>query len=611
MFRTILRAKITNKFFNKLFLAYSLIIIVTISVLISIVSGSIASMIKDQQIKYNKQVLETVNTFFEQKHRNLKQLIQYILNDETLYPAIIQLLETNQADNPGAYFSLFKQVESTLSGIALSFDPDIRNLYAYNMNDSVPYVFYNKPSLPAVFNVEPDAIKPIKNSIAFIHLFPPLNSYTHAKDSSSLEFSTSDFIRDKTDISKLLGTLIVDYNSDAIQKSYAQYSQNLKGNILLLTGSGEVLFDSSGQYYGAPYPDFAEVADSTSHTFTLNNKIINVNSNSSFDFVTVGEIPHSELYKDIYAMNRKIYVVAAAGIVVILLLTYFSNIFFAKRIKKIIAAIKSTKNGNFNLNLAVKTPEDEFAMIAASLNEMGQRINEHIEKEYVYEIQRKEASLKQKEAELYTLQSQVNPHFLYNTLEVIRMKALTYKQNEVSTMIRILSELFRTSIKERMVVDVRDEIDYCQDYLELYKLRYGDTLKVEFDIDEDILDYGIIKHLLQPVVENTLVHGLLLDWDSSNVNLIRIRGSRDGDDIVIVISDNGAGMSDDKLLELKESLNKPGISTGKIGLSNVHRRIGLFYGDGYGLDIRSHHGEGTTVTLRVQAISRSELETHV
>lgn len=611
MIKRILYKIIINKFFNKLFLTYSLIIIFTIGFLVYIITGSITSTLKNQAISFNKQVLETLNSYYQQKNTNMKLYLKNIINDKDLYSSIQALFNTRKEDNESDYMNLFNSIEFKLSTNATSMDPDIVNIYIYKTNTDSPFLFYNSFQQPIILNILPGLIEKIINNDNYMKTFPPLNSLDNSKDVSTYKFSTCDFLRDINNTSKILGVIVLDYKCDSLRTSYKQYSHYIKGNILVLSDSGEVIFDSSGNYYGKVYTYSNLIKTTKTDTLFLKNKIININRNNNYGYITVGEIPYADLYKDIYSLDFKIYTISLGCILAILILTYFSSIIFSKRIKSIISSIKSINNGNFDIKIATTYAEDEIGIISSNLYNMCQRIKTYIQKEYVYDIQRKEAELKQKEAELYALQSQINPHFLYNTLEVIRMKALSYRENEVSKMIRILSELFRTSIKEQMVVYVKDEINYCKDYLELYNIRYGNKLKIDFDIDTALLEYGIIKHLLQPIIENSLVHGINLDWDSNIINTIIIKGYQSDDDIIITITDNGKGMNEDKLQKVRNDLDNPTISSNKIGLSNVNYRIKLIYGKGYGLSMSSQENSGTVMTLKLKALSKEELQTYV
>ena len=285
----------------------------------------------------------------------------------------------------------------------------------------------------------------------------------------------------------------------------------------------------------------------------------------------------------------------------IIFLSYMSTRMFSRRVKILIDGIKKIMHGDFSVRVHVGG-NDELHEISTNLNLMCDMLDEHIKKEYLYKLM-------QREAELNSLQSQVNPHFLYNSLEAIRMCALKADNKDVEKMVLLLSEIFRSSIKEKIVVSIRDELDNCKSFLEFYNIRYESRLEIIYDIDEDILEYGILRHLIQPIVENVLIHGINL---SRGNNAVTIIGYMKDGDIYICVRDNGYGISKDRLEDINENLNDYKQDyRGTIGLYNVNQRVKLIFGEEYGLKVKSEVDKGTEVTLRIRAKSIEELENDV
>ncbi|MNV48346.1 Sensor histidine kinase YpdA [compost metagenome] len=242
--------------------------------------------------------------------------------------------------------------------------------------------------------------------------------------------------------------------------------------------------------------------------------------------------------------------------------------------------------------------EDELQLIANNFNYMCERLELYINKVYISEIT-------QKNAELVALQSQINPHFLYNTLEAIRMRAISQGAKDVGQMIYILSTLFRTMIKKSMVVTIADEIEYCNLYLELFQIRHKDKLQIESRISPVAMNCSIVKLLIQPVIENYIVHGFRPERFD---NLIRIEVTEADERIQIVIRDNGNGIIPSKLTELQKTLQvsmRMDAPPSSLGLCNVNERIKLYYGIEYGLSIASEIGVGTTVIMNIPVVRES------
>ncbi len=217
--------------------------------------------------------------------------------------------------------------------------------------------------------------------------------------------------------------------------------------------------------------------------------------------------------------------------------------------------------------------------------------------------------LRQKEAELNSLQNQINPHFLYNTLESIRGAALYHGIQEIASMAKSLSLLFRYSISERVLVSVREELQHLENYISIQNFRFENKFQLQYNIPAKFMDYKILKLTLQPLIENSIKHGLEMKLGKGT---IKIEILQLNSNIKIVISDDGLGMPPKKLEELNRSL--AGIKswdpatvshsgTG-IGVMNVNARIKLYFGDQYGLRFREAE-VGTTVEITLPAVTES------
>jgi two-component system sensor histidine kinase YesM len=205
-----------------------------------------------------------------------------------------------------------------------------------------------------------------------------------------------------------------------------------------------------------------------------------------------------------------------------------------------------------------------------------------------------------KKAELRVLQAQINPHFLYNTLDTIIWMVESKRSAQVVDLVRALSRFFRISLsKGEDWITVGDEFEHVASYLAIQKIRYRDILDYQIDVDDAILSATILKLTLQPLVENALYHGIK---NKRSGGVIQVRGrSRDGAFIHIEIEDNGLGMTQERLAQVRATLrhDAPEPSEGGYGLVNVNQRIQLYYGQRHGLVIASEYGAGTTVSLTI------------
>jgi two-component system sensor histidine kinase YesM len=259
--------------------------------------------------------------------------------------------------------------------------------------------------------------------------------------------------------------------------------------------------------------------------------------------------------------------------------------------------MQEIEKGNLDTRTLVRS-NDEVGYLEQSLNTMCERLDDYIDNVYVYEI-------KTKTAELRALQAQIDPHFLFNTLESIRVTAQLSGAAHAAKMIHILGNLFRWNIQiHGMFVDLKEEVDYVSSYIDLEKLRYDNFFQVDVDIGQDALSYGVPKLILQPLVENAIQHGV-----KEVGGLIGIKGYLSGGDLNIEVSDNGKGIDEDTIAAIISGLDKD--KNESIALSNIHQRISMLFGPGYGLSINSELGKGAVINIKLPAFSKEEMGKYV
>lgn len=265
----------------------------------------------------------------------------------------------------------------------------------------------------------------------------------------------------------------------------------------------------------------------------------------------------------------------------------FISRFFSRKVSKIVRVLDSFQEGNFQKSIHFKG-KDEFTRISVALNEMGKNIDELIQEVYI-------TNIKKKEAELESLQAQINPHFLYNTLSSISRLAKFGEIDKLQRMVLDLAKFYRLSLNEgRTVIPVKNELEQIGAYINIQKTKFGDGMNVLFDVDPDVVRFTTVKLILQPFIENALEHA----WYGDRIN-IRITGKLEGEQITFQIIDDGIGFHPEtlrQLLDPEESLNVG------YGIRNVDGRIRLHYGAEYGVSIVSRRGIGTSVSITIPAI---------
>ena len=249
--------------------------------------------------------------------------------------------------------------------------------------------------------------------------------------------------------------------------------------------------------------------------------------------------------------------------------------------------------GDFSVR-ADEKGDRELGALAASVNNMAEHLS-------VMVMQIREDERKMRKAELRLLQEQINPHFLYNTLDAIVWMIEDGKSEQAENMVVSLSTFFRTVLSRgREFISIREEVQHIRSYLEIQKARYQDILSYEIQIAPELYPYETLKMTLQPLVENALYHGVK---NKRSGGLIRISGERDGKLIRFKVEDDGIGMNAEALTHLQEEIRRPCKETDTgFGMANVNERIRMNFGADYGLMIESEEGKGTRVWVTIPAV---------
>lgn len=311
----------------------------------------------------------------------------------------------------------------------------------------------------------------------------------------------------------------------------------------------------------------------------------------------VGYVPLQEIVEEANSIRQLIIITVVLSFIFAVSLHFFISNRLTHPLHLLKSKMQLAASGYLEAKV-IPTGNDEVAQLGNSFNIMLSKIRKLLEQS----IKEQEEI---KKAELRALQAQINPHFLYNTLDSIVWMAEAGKNNQVIQLVQSLSKLFRISLsKGRDWIIINKEVEHVHSYLVIQQMRYRDILDYEIDIDPRLNPYPILKMILQPIVENALYHGLK---NKRRKGLIRLTGRIENEeDIVLIVEDDGIGMSPEKLEQMRDYLtnNQPPEQTGNevsggFGLHNVQQRIKLYYGDKYGVNIDSIQNEGTKVSIRI------------
>jgi two-component system sensor histidine kinase YesM len=351
------------------------------------------------------------------------------------------------------------------------------------------------------------------------------------------------------------------------------------------------------------HPGLQKLQESSGHFKLISDKLNDLvvyTTSEKTGWKIIGEVPLREVFKDANQIENLIILSCISSILFTITLYGFVSSRLIRPIRMLKNKMRQAASGFLDARIH-NTGNDEIADLGNSFNIMLDKLKILLEN-----------SVKEQEqikiAELRALQAQINPHFLYNTLDSIVWLAETKKSNEVIQIVNALTKFFRITLsKGRDWITIRDEVEHIRSYLIIQQMRYRDILEFDFHVNEEIMNCLMLKMTLQPIVENALYHGIK---NKRGKGCIRIQGDfGPHGTIVFTIADNGAGMTEETENRLRASLERP-ITEGLpehtgYGLKNVHQRLRLYYGEPYGIAIRTERGQGTEISVNIPA--RGEL----
>ena len=401
----------------------------------------------------------------------------------------------------------------------------------------------------------------------------------------------------RTSEGKAVGVAAIAVNT---QNFYDQFSQQSADTYLLLDGqlvaqSGAGTADETALAALA-----GQDAGSAEAEYGGARSLVTTGAVGGADAINRLSIVRVEPYAEILAyVNQSLYRTMwyiAASVAFSLGMIFAFSLHFSRRVERFKGEMGKAAQGKTELASEIGG-HDEIAELYAYLNQMVQDIQRLTATVYQNRLEQEQMKSRQHQAEFKMLASQINPHFLFNTLETIRMKAHVCGAAEVEDMVKMLARIMRRNIEvQDTVVPLKNELQLTEYYLKIQRYRFGDNFTYTLDADFDLSEYRILPLLIQPIVENAFVHGLEHSRCGGAIRITVRRGAQ----LTLQVQDDGAGIPAPKLAELRASLGDPGqMDRTHIGLANVNQRIQLFYGAEYGLTLESEEGRGTTVTLRL------------
>jgi len=411
-------------------------------------------------------------------------------------------------------------------------------------------------------------------------------------------------IYDLLDINKVVGLLAFKVDNQYFLEVFNNLIVNSKQTLALYSSDGELIFENKPSEVNSnkAIQSFlnSNLDNGASEIKTSNDSIYMIyDTIKPANWKLVVGISGNLLFEEIRKVAKFSIILCIATLPICLLLINYLYNTIIRPLNLLIKRMNEIENGNIGV-IIESSRKDEFGFVFRTFNKMSENIKSLIDTVYKEQIA-------MKQSEINALQAQINPHFLYNTLESINWKAKIHGADEVSEMISAFSYIIEANLNRNneKFIPVYKEMEYIQSYKYLIQKRFGQKIQFNLSVATDTLNNILPKLLIQPIIENTIYHGLEMKKGGGTVDIII---KKENNQLFITVADDGLGIGKDKLQALLKEMNDEKFSemdhlldNSKIGVINVHRRIKLLYGNDYGLKIESEEGKGTIVTIKVPA----------
>lgn len=397
-----------------------------------------------------------------------------------------------------------------------------------------------------------------------------------------------------------LGTLMIDFNLGFLDNlpSSASWDRGAEPTLVIVNTEGSIVFNSSPfdkEIIEAVTPGTEKLKVSGS------NFRIRHTSSGTNDWEVFLVINESKLYRNIYRLTFLQVGLVLFSIILVVLVIFGVSLTISRQFERFQKKISRTSDPKQHALIRVDS-NDEFRDLAEVYNEMMGRIDNLIDTVYSKELLLKSAEIK-------AFQAQINPHFLYNTLDCINGLVEMNRPDDIKKTVTALASIMRMSIKGAEILTVRENLSYTEQYMYIEKIRYGDKLLFLSEIPESMMDYYMPKLIIQPLLENSIVHGIS---ELLGKGMIGLFGREEEDAITFTVKDNGKGIPQNviDLIESRQSSQEAEeqFSRESIGLQNIQSRIQLMYGKEYGLAIKNIPAGGSSVTIRLPKLTNDDIQ---
>lgn len=596
-----IRKRVQNSSFaksmrTKLALSYLLLTALPLIIIATFVFNVSIMTLKNEVSAYVANTLEQVNNNIDNTFVQLSNISANIGLDESIQ----DILKKDSSRSLEEKIQDDEKVAEIIENATINFT-NIKALHIFSFNGEVYSMKGSSSSLMADYNFTRkkwfETMKQLNKKSLILPTY--IQTDTTEEGNNRKVFG---YIMEINDVqtNKNIGYLMVEMDISA----FANLLQSISSNqTIIIDDNKTVIYHPQSEYISSQFQTnyVSELLErKAGHMITnLNSgeQMITFNTSANTGWTVLSVMPTNILFSKINSFKLAM----VYTIILCILSSVVIAILMSKSVTEPISLLRSrmkmAESGDFDIQIDVKS-KDEIGELSISFNNMIVRIKKLIQRIYQTEILRKEA-------ELSALQAQINPHFLYNTLQIMDIMAEEKGADEISGSCRALAKIFRYSIsKGQGFVSLKEEVQHVKNYVYIQQLRLGNHLTVKYNIDEELYKYEIIKLVLQPLVENAILHGI---ENSGRSCVIKVSATVERQSLIIDVEDDGVGMDEDELKKVQHSLyqeeddDDPRSDKCGIALRNVNNRIKLYYSDQYGMSIQSVRNVGTKVTLVLPA----------
>jgi two-component system sensor histidine kinase YesM len=425
------------------------------------------------------------------------------------------------------------------------------------------------------------------------------HTQNYLKNEGKWVFSLSAAIMEENEV---LGIVLIDMSYKNLTDMCNDIQLGEKGYVYIVGQGQEMIYHPKQQliYSGILQEDLARVMQQEEGSFTEvleDKRLVTVHSLEQVGWRVVGVSYIGELLVSKQEIIIPLIILTLLALVVAFLISKRIASQTAKPIRELTEHMQEIELGKLGVEIDTQSDTEEIQCLTASFKEMVYKIEGLIE-------QVEDNQKKLRKSELKVLQSQINPHFLYNSLDTIIWLGEREECEKVIQMTAALARYFRLSLsKGKEVITIYEEVEHVKHYLQIQKIRYASKLTYTIEVSPDIFDEMIVKIVLQPLVENALYHGIK---DLEEGGYIRVLGFREGNNIILEVYDNGKGMSHEQIKNILKAPSSTSITKGGVAIKNVHERIQVYFGQDYGLSYESEYGKWTKVRITIPATEIGE-----